>query len=49
MWPILERPIYALYRYGIIRNKKLLWGVGVALLVGPQRFIDLGKYIVQHV
>lgn len=48
MWPILERPIYALHRYGVIRNKKLLWGVGSALLIGPQGFIAMGKYIIQH-
>jgi predicted RNA-binding Zn-ribbon protein involved in translation (DUF1610 family) len=48
MWPILERPIYALHRYGVIRNKKLLWSVGSALLIGPQGFIALGKYIIQH-
>lgn len=48
MWPVLERPIYALHRYGVIRNKKLLWCVGSALLVGPQGFIALGKYIIQH-
>jgi hypothetical protein len=48
MWPILERPLYALHRYGVISNKTLLWSVGAALLVGPRGFSDLAKYAVQH-
>jgi hypothetical protein len=27
-WPILEKPLYAIQRYQVIRNKKLLWGRG---------------------
>jgi len=48
MWPILERPIYALHRYGVIRQKALLWSIGVALWFGPKG-IELVKYIIQHV
>ena len=35
LWPVLERPIYAGARFGIIKEKKLLWGLGVALLFVP--------------
>ncbi len=33
LWPLLQRPLYALQRYGVIRNKKLLWGLGISLLL----------------
>lgn len=35
IWPLVERPLYALQRYGVIGNKKLLWGLGVALTLIP--------------
>jgi hypothetical protein len=35
IWPILEMPIYACARFGIIKNKKLLWGLGAAFLFVP--------------
>jgi hypothetical protein len=35
LWPILQRPMYLLQRYGVIRNKKLLWSVGVMLVTLP--------------
>jgi len=35
-WPLVERPIYACARYGVLRRKKLLWAVGVALILAPQ-------------
>jgi hypothetical protein len=35
-WPVIERPLYATARYGVIKNKKLLLGAGVALLFGPK-------------
>jgi len=31
LWPALERPIYAFHRYGLIRRKAWLWGIGTAL------------------
>lgn len=34
-WPILERPIYACARFGIIKEKKLLWTLGGFLLFVP--------------
>ena len=36
IWPIIERPLYACARYGVIRNKKLLWTPGGALIFAPQ-------------
>ena len=35
LWPVLERPIYACARFGIIKEKKLLWALGVAFLFVP--------------
>lgn len=35
LWPVLERPIYACARFGIFKQKKLLWTVGIALLLVP--------------
>jgi hypothetical protein len=31
-WPILERPLYAACRFGLVRRKKLLGAAGVTLL-----------------
>lgn len=36
VWPTLQRPLYFLQRQGVIENKKLLWGVGIALLLLPK-------------
>ncbi len=44
LWPILERPIYALQRYSVIRRKVLLWGVATALWFGPNG-IEGVKYL----
>jgi hypothetical protein len=49
VWPVLDRPMYALHRYGVIRKKKFLWAFAVALFVGPHNFAALAKYIAQHV
>lgn len=35
LWHLLEKPLYALQRYRVISNKKLLWGVGLALAFLP--------------
>lgn len=32
LWPLLERPLYAFARHGMIRKKKLLWTFGLALI-----------------
>jgi hypothetical protein len=47
LWPTLERPVYALQRYGVIRRKALLSSIGAALLFGPKG-VELAKYIIQH-
>jgi hypothetical protein len=48
MWPVLERPIYALQRYGVIRQKKLLWSIWAVLLAGPYNIFEVAKYLVEH-
>jgi hypothetical protein len=48
LWPILERPIYAVQRFGMIRRKALLWSIGGALWFGPKG-VELAKYVIQHV
>jgi hypothetical protein len=35
LWPLLERPLYALQRYRVMSDKKLLWGVGLSLAFLP--------------
>jgi hypothetical protein len=32
IWPVLERPVYAAARYGILSNKKLLWWIAGILI-----------------
>jgi hypothetical protein len=41
-WPAIQRPLYAIYRFAPIKEKKWLFKTGVALLVLPNHFtIDL--------
>jgi hypothetical protein len=47
LWPMLERPIYALQRYSVIRRKALLWGVATALWFGPKG-IQSVKYLAER-
>jgi hypothetical protein len=35
LWPVVEKPLYALQRYEVVRNKKLLWAAGLALTFLP--------------
>jgi hypothetical protein len=35
LWPVIERPLYAIQRFGLISNKKLLWPIGLALITLP--------------
>jgi len=35
LWPAMEKPLYALQRYEVVRNKKLLWVVGLTLTFLP--------------
>jgi hypothetical protein len=46
LWPMLERPVYALQRYGVIRKKALLWGVATALWFGPKGMEGV-KYLAE--
>jgi len=48
-WPVIERPLYALARFGIIKQKKLLWTVGGALLVGPPNLIGAGHWLLAKI
>jgi hypothetical protein len=45
LWPFIERPLYSLYRFGVIRNKKLLFTIGTALLIGPTKDISIAKWL----
>jgi hypothetical protein len=47
LWPLVERPLYSLARFGVIKNKKLLWTLGTALLIGPGTGIALVKWLSQ--
>jgi hypothetical protein len=47
-WSVMERPIYACARYDVIRNKKLLWAVGSALIVGPPGFATVGHWFLEQ-
>jgi len=33
-WPLLDKPLYAIARYGVIKRKSILWAVGLVLLAG---------------
>lgn len=35
-WPVIGRPLYAIQRYAPIKNKKWLFGTGVALILLPR-------------
>lgn len=50
LWPILEHPLYALQRYQVISNKKLLWGAGLGLAFLPtQMAFDLVRPLLEKV
>jgi hypothetical protein len=46
MWPIVERHIYALQRYGLIRKKWLLLSIATTLWFGPKG-IELVKFAME--
>lgn len=48
LWPLLERPVYACQRYGIIRRKKMLWAIGLAFWFGPSGW-NLLKFALEKV
>jgi hypothetical protein len=37
IWPVMERPVYACARYGVINKKTLLWFVGSGLILASNR------------
>lgn len=39
-WPLLERPIYALQRYGVIKRRTTVAGIGLALIYGAWGKLD---------
>jgi hypothetical protein len=45
IWPVVERPLYAFARYGVIKNKKLLWTLGGALILAPQG-VAVSKWVL---
>jgi hypothetical protein len=38
-WPTVGRSIYAIQRFGLIKNKKLLWVIGITLVFLPRHSI----------
>lgn len=48
-WPLMERPIYAVARYGLIKRKWLLWSVGLALVIGPTKDKSIFVWIVERI
>jgi hypothetical protein len=48
-WPMLQRPLYALQRYDILKNKVALWAVALVLILlpRPQTFADLWKVLME--
>lgn len=49
LWPVIERPLYACARYGIIEQKSLLWTLGGVLLIGPPHLISLGHLLLEKI
>lgn len=48
-WPTLERPLYSLNRFGVIRNKKFLWAIGLACVIGPVQGQSIAQWIIQQI
>lgn len=49
LWPLLERPLYAIARYGLIKRKALLWAVGLALIAGPDKDKAILHWLIEKV
>jgi hypothetical protein len=41
VWPTVERPIYAMERFGFIKRKKLLWTAGIVLVLPTYTIFQL--------
>jgi hypothetical protein len=48
-WPLLERPLYAAARYGLISRKKLLWLIGGILVMGPANTKSVLAWAVEKI
>jgi hypothetical protein len=35
LWPTIQRPLYTIHRFAPIKNKKLLWTMGISLILLP--------------
>jgi hypothetical protein len=47
-WPASQRPLYAIYRFSPIKEKKWLFSLGIALLLLPHQFtIETLKAILE--
>jgi hypothetical protein len=49
IWPVLERPLYACARYGVIKNKKLLWALGGTLILVPSHSVSIWEWLLKTV
>jgi hypothetical protein len=45
IWPILERPLIPLARYGVIKRKNFLFVVGLIFLLGPDKSMSTAEFI----
>ena len=48
-WRLIDRPLYALARFGIFNQKKVLWTVGIALIVGPPHLINISHWLLDKI
>jgi hypothetical protein len=49
LWPSLWRPIYALKRFKVIQNKKLLWATAMVLLIGPAKGVSFVMWAIDKI
>jgi len=49
-WPAIQRPLYAVYRFNPIKEKKWLFTIGVALLLFPHHVtMEVLKAILEKI
>jgi hypothetical protein len=48
LWALIEKPLYVFQRYKIVRNKKLLWSVGLVLVFLPTHMsVDFVQRLIE--
>ena len=46
-WPLLDKPLYAIARYGVIKRKSILWAVGLVLLAGLGNAKSIFQWLIE--